>query len=123
MKDSIDHKIDALLESHPLRTNEEFTARVLEAAEQNLAVETKRPIKTIMLTVLPIAAAIVLAFNLLLPNLSDKLETPELQSLSITETEEIFFLEESLRALLITEEPNFSGQDLLAALDTLYLEI
>ena len=123
MKDSIDRKIDALLESHPLHTNEEFTARVLEAAEQNLAVETKRPIKTIMLTALPIAAAIVLAFNLLLPNLDDKLETPELQSLSIAETEEIFFLEESLRALLITEEPSFSGQDLLATLDTLYLEI
>ena len=123
MKDSIDRKIDALLESHPLRTNEEFTARVLEAAEQNLAVETKRPVKTIVLTVLPIAAAIVLAINLVLPNLGDKLETPELQSLSIAETEEIFFLEESLRALLITEEPSFSGQDLLATLDTLYLEI
>ena len=65
----------------------------------------------------------MLAFNLLLPNLDDKLETPELQSVSIAETEEIFFLEESLRALLITEEPSFSGQDLLATLDTLYLEI
>ena len=123
MKDSIDHKIDALLESHPLRTNEEFTARILEAAEQNLAVETKSPIKTIVLTALPIAAAIVLAFNLLLPNLGDKLETPELQSLSIAETEEIFFLEESLRALLIIQEPSLAGQDLLATLDTLYLEI
>ena len=123
MKDSIDHKIDALLESHPLRTNEEFTARVLEAAEQNLAVKTKRPIKTIVLTALPIAAAIVLTFNILLPNLGDKLETPELQSLSIAETEEIFFLEESLRALLITDDPSFDGQDLLATLDTLYFEI
>ena len=123
MKDSIDHKIDALLESHPLRTNEEFTERVLKAAEQNLAVETKRYIKTIVLAALPIAAAIMLAFNLLLPNTSDKIETPELQSLSIVEPEEIFFLEESLRALSITEDPSFAGQDLLATLDTLFLEI
>ena len=123
MKDSIDHKIDALLESHPLRTNEEFTERVLKAAEQNLAVETKRSIKTIVLAALPIAAAIMLAFNLLLPNTSDKIETPELQSLSIVEPEEIFFLEESLRALSIKEDPSFAGQDLLATLDTLFLEI
>jgi len=123
MKDSIDHKIDTLLKGLPLRTNEEFTARVLEAVEQNLSVKDKRPIKTIILTVLPIAAAIVLTFNLLLHNSNEKLETPELQSLSIAEPEEIFFLEQSLRALLITEDPSFAGQDLLATLDTLYLEI
>ena len=123
MKDSLDNKIDTLLEGLPLRTNEEFTARVLKAAEQDLSVEAKRPIKTIVLAALPIAAAIVLTFNLLLPNAGNKMETPELQSLSIAEPEEIFFLEESLRALLITEDPSFVGQDLLATLDTLYLEI
>ena len=123
MKDSIDHKIDNLLKGLPLRTNEEFTARVLEAVEQNLSVKDKRPIKTIILTVLPIAAAIVLTFNLVLHNRNENLETPEFQSLSIAGPEEIFFLEQSLRALLITEDPSFAGQDLLATLDTLYLEI
>ena len=123
MKDPLDHKIDALLGSHPLRSNKEFTARVLEGIERNLSVEAKRPIKTIMFTVLPIAAAIVITFNLLLHNHIEKSETLELQSLSIAEPEEIFYLEESLRALLIIEDPCFAGQDLLAALDTLYLEI
>lgn len=123
MKDPLDHKIDALLKSYPLRPNKKFTVRVLEAAEQDLSAETKRPIKKIVFTAMPIAAAIMLAFNLLLPNNGNRLKTPEMQGLSIAEADEIFFLEKNLRTFFITKETSFAGQDLLATLDALYLEI
>ncbi len=123
MKDPLDHKIDALLKSHPLRPRKEFTACVLEAAEHDLAAGSRRLIIKLLVTALPIAAAIVLAFNLLLPIRDDKLETPEIHNLYIVDAEEIFFLDDCLETLGNIVDLNFAGQDLLATLDALYLEI
>lgn len=123
MKDPLDHKIDALLKSHPLRPSQGFTTRVLEANEHSVAKSSRSLASTLIIAALPIAAAIALAFNLLQPGQGANPNEPEELSLSIAEVEEIFFLEESLRELGITESPSFAGQDLLATLDALYLEI
>tara|TARA_B100001093_G_C26223049_1_gene756972 strand:- start:46 stop:417 length:372 start_codon:yes stop_codon:yes gene_type:complete len=123
MKDPLDHKIDALLKSHPLRPSQGFTTRVLEANEHSVAKSSRSLASTLIIAALPIAAAIALAFNLLQPGQGANPNEPEELSLSIAEVEEIFFLEESLRELEITESPSFAGQDLLATLDALYLEI
>ena len=123
MKDPLEHKIDALLKSHPLQPRKEFTARVLEAAEHDATEDSRRPIIKLLVTALPVAAAIVLAFNLLLPIRGDKLGTPEVHNLSIADAEEIFLLEDCLETLVNTVDLSFAGQDLLATLDALYLEI
>lgn len=123
MKDPLDHKIDALLKSHPLHPIQGFTTRVLEANEQSVATPSRSLTSTLTIAALPIAAAIALAFNLLQPDQGANPNEPEELSLSIAEVEEIFFLEESLRELGTTESPSFAGQDLLATLDALYLEI
>lgn len=123
MKDPLDHKIDALLKSHPLRPSQGFTTRVLEANEHSVATPSRSLTSTLTIAALPIAAAIALAFNLLQPDQGASPNEPEELSLSIAEVEEIFFLEESLRELGTTESPSFAGQDLLATLDALYLEI
>lgn len=123
MKDPLDHKIDALLKSHPLHPSQGFTTRVLEANERNVARSTRSLTSRLTIAALPIAAAIALAFNLLQPDQGANPNEPEELSLSIAEVEEIFFLEESLRELGTTESPSFAGQDLLATLDALYLEI
>lgn len=123
MKDPLDHKIDALLKSHPLRPSQGFTTRVLEANEHSVATPSRSLTSTLTIAALPIAAAIALAFNLLQSDQSANPNEPEQLSLSIAEVEEIFFLEESLRELGIIEIPSFAGQDLLATLDALYLEI
>ena len=121
MKDPLDHKIDALLKSHPLRPSQGFTTRVLEANEHSVATPSRSLTSTLTIAALPIAAAIALAFNLLQSDQSANPNEPEQLSLSIAEVEEIFFLEESLRELGIIEIPSFAGQDLLATLDALYL--
>ena len=123
MKDPLDHKIDALLKSHPLRPSQGFATRVLEATDHCEATPNRSRISTLIITALPIAAAIALAFSLLQPDQSANSNEPEELSLSIAEIEEIFFLEENLRELGTTEGPSFAGQDLLATLDALYLEI
>ena len=123
MKDPLDHKIDALLKSHPLRPRQEFTTRVLEANEHSVATPRRSLTSTLIIAALPIAAAIALAFNLLQSDQGANPNEPEELSLSVAEVEEIFFLEDCLETLGNTVDLSFAGQDLLATLDALYLEI
>jgi hypothetical protein len=94
---------------------------VLEANEHSVATPSRSLTSTLIIAALPIAAAITLAFNLLQPDQGANPNEPEELSLSIAEVEEIFFLEENLRELGVTESLSFAGQDLLATLDALYL--
>ena len=123
MKDPLDHKIDALLKSHPLRPSQGFATRVLEANEHSVATPSRSLTSTLIIAALPIAAAITLAFNLLQPDQGANTNEPEELSLSIADAEEIFFLEDCLETLGNTVDLSFAGQDLLATLDALYLEI
>ena len=123
MKDPLGHKIDALLKSHPLRPSKGFATRVLEANEHSVATQSRSLTSTLIIAALPIAAAITLAFNLLQPDQGANTNEPEELSLSIADAEEIFFLEDCLETLGNTVDLSFAGQDLLATLDALYLEI
>lgn len=126
-RDTLDQRIDALLESRPLQASDDFAARVLaasEAAQTSGATEpaTRRPIGKIVAFALPLAAAIAVAVSLLQvgPPASS---TGDSVALTVSEAEEIFLLEESLNSLATLSTGDFASGDLLSTLDALALEI
>lgn len=124
MKDPLDHKIDALLASRPLKASDDFTARVLAAAEAAPAQadKSKRPMAKTLAFALPLAAAIALTFSLL--QLNPRADTKQQStSLSSAEAQEIFLLEESLSGLATLDSSDFDSENLLSTLEALYLEI
>ncbi len=125
MKDPLDQKIDALMSSRPLKPSDDFAARVLAAAEDDRAPKgtTKRPLGKLLAFALPLAAAIALTISLL-PLSSDTVgSAPEAPALSNADAQEIFLLEESLSSLAAVGTTDFGSEELLDALDALYLEI
>ncbi len=130
-KDSLDQQIDARLASRPVKPSEDFAARVLAAAErataEDPARQEKRPLGTLIMFALPLAAAIAVTISLsFLPVHTDSVDLPESiesTTLSTAEVQEIFLLEESLTSLAGISATEFGSTDLLATLDALYLEI
>ena len=130
-KDSLDQQIDTLLVSRPVKPSEDFAARVLAAAERATAEDSarqeKRPLSTLIMFALPLAAAIAVTISLsFLPVHTDSVNLPESSestTLSTAEVQEIFLLEESLTSLAGISATEFGSTDLLATLDALYLEI
>lgn len=132
IKDPLDHKIDALLASRPLRPSDRFAARVLDAAEADnapvapvadVATRRQRPLGKLLAFALPLAAAVVLTLSLLQLDSGDGTPTAEALSLTTAEVQEIFLLEESLANLAAADASGFTGDELLATLDILYAEI
>lgn len=126
IKDPLDPKIDALLASRPLRPSDDFAARVLGAAEADMAdmaVRRKRPLGKLLAFALPLAAAVVLTLSLLQLDSGSTTPADDSPALSQAEAQEIFLLEESLASLATVGTTDFGSEDLLATLDALYLEI
>jgi hypothetical protein len=129
--DPLDQKIDALLQSRPLKASDDFAARVLAAAANNSSQagskHTPRKPATLLKFTLPLAAAIALTCSLL----QLKTEAPRsvepvklsTASLSSADAQEIFLLEESLSGLLSLGTTEFGSEDLLNTFDALYQEI
>ncbi len=119
-KDPLDQRIDALLSSRPLRPSDDFTARVLAAAEKDAASRTR--IRRIIPFALPLAAAIAIAFTWVqVQNSAVITESPT--AITAADAEEIFLLEEGLAGLAGLADNEFGSGELLSTLDALYLEI
>lgn len=125
--DPLDQKIDALLASRPLKPSDDFAARVLAAAEAEMAAPApKRKLGSLIKFTLPLAAAVALTFSLLqfnsgTPSAADP--AADTHILSSTEAQEIFLLEESLSSIATISTSDFGSHNLLNTLDALYLEI
>ena len=130
-KDPLDKQIDTLFASCPVKPSEDFSARVLDAAETAVAKDSagqdKRPLSTLIMFALPLAAAIAVTISLsFLPVHTDSVDLPESiesTTFSTAEVQEIFLLEESLASLTDISATEFGSTDLLSTLDALYLEI
>ena len=129
--DPLYQQIDTLFASRPVKPSEDFSARVLDAAETAVAKDSagqnKRPLSTLIMFALPLAAAIAVTISLsFLPVHTDSVDLPESiesTTLSTAEVQEIFLLEESLASLADISATEFGSTDLLSTLDALYLEI
>ena len=128
-KDPLDQQIDTLFASCPVKPSEDFSARVLDAAEtaaaKDSAGQDKRALGTLIKFALPLAAAIAVTISLW-PVHTDSVATAESiesTTLSTAEVQEIFLLEESLASLTDISATEFGSTDLLSTLDALYLEI
>ena len=130
-KDPLDQQIDTLFASRPVKPSEDFSARVLDAAEtaaaKDSAGQDKRALGTLIKFALPLAAAIAVTISLsFLPVHTDSVDLPESiesTTLRTAEVQEIFLLEESLASLADISATEFGSTDLLSTLDALYLEI
>ena len=127
--DPLDQQIDTLLASRPVKPSDDFTARVLAAAETASSKDPARkasgPLATLIKFALPLAAAIAVTISLW-PVHTDSVATAESiesTTLSTAEVQEIFLLEESLASLTDISATEFGSTDLLSTLDALYLEI
>lgn len=120
-QDPLDQKIDALLTSRPLQVSDDFTARVMAAAEEDTA--RRSTIRKIIPFALPIAAAIVIAATTWTQMLGTAKNSDDIAPLSMAEAEEIFILEDSLAALVSSDDSGLRTGSLLATLDSLYTEI
>ena len=127
--DPLDQQIDTLLASRPVKPSDDFAARVLAAAENEVTEDssrkTKRPLGMLIKFALPIAAAIAVTICLLLANTDFTAPTGSTEgaTLSAAEVQEIFILEESLTSLSNVSATEVSSADLISILDALYLEI
>lgn len=115
--DSIDHAIDKLLASKPIRTRDCFSNEVITALEHAPIPAIKhKPVRNpIRDYALPFAAVLALAVTLW-----SSLENPQPKNpLSLEETHEILHFEESLSALdPYSEVSGFTSGKLLATLET-----
>lgn len=125
-RDPLDQKIDALLANKPIKSDIDFTSRVLSALDADLAtketVTPQRSLAPLLKFALPIAAAAALALTLMQFNKASTLTTPA-ANLTAAEAQEIFLLEEGLNGLSELSNESFQGQDFLATLDALTFEI
>lgn len=120
-QDPLEQKIDALLTSRPLQASDDFTARVMAATEKD---STRRStIRKIIPFALPIAAAIAVAVTTWTEMQGGAETAVDRASVSMAEAEEIFILEDSLAALLSSDDSGLGTGSLLATLDSLYTEI
>ncbi|MDQ8194728.1 hypothetical protein QEH59_09850 [Coraliomargarita sp. SDUM461004] len=129
--DPLDQQIDALFASRPLKPSEDFTARVLAAADADNAdtkPHSKHPLSKLIKFALPLAAAITVTVSLL--QFESQPGEPSANSVSSlsnnlnsAEAQEIFLLEESLANLATLSTTELGTQNLLSTLDALYLEI
>jgi hypothetical protein len=127
--DPIDKQIDTLLASHPVKPSNDFSARVLDAAETAIAEDSagqdNRALGTLIKFVLPLAAAIAVTISLLPVNNDPVAPTGSTESatISIDEVQEIFLLEDCLASLANVSATEVGSVDLLSILDAIYLEI
>ena len=124
-RDPLDHKIDDLLASRPLQPSNDFTQRVLSAAEQLPASQARRrPTGKLLRLLLPMAAAAAITLTYRLAPFSPSPPAIEpLPTLSAAEIQEIFLLEEGLSGLAQLQDDQLSSHDLLNTLDALYFDI
>jgi hypothetical protein len=125
-RDPLDQKIDALLASKPVKSETDFTARVLSALDADLATqESTTPrgqLAPLLKFALPIAAAAALALTFIQFNKGDAPAAPS-DYLTAAEAQEIFLLGEGLEGLSELGTESFQGQDFLSTLDALTFEI
>ena len=144
-RDPLDHKIDALLASRPLKPSDDFAARVLTAAENHAAnqhtatTHGSRALTGIVYFGLPLAAAVAVALVIVsvlkqdpaapaktavATTLATNSTPTEPTAISEEQAQEIFLLEEGLSALAYADDNSSLGSDtLLQTLDALYFEI
>ena len=121
--DSLDRKVDQLLASRPLRSSDEFTARILAAtAEQEATQLRRRRLGRLLQFALPVAAAITIAVVWLNQPTADPISQTE-ASISTSEMEEILLMEASLEGLAALDDAEVSADGLRTTFDILYLEI
>ena len=137
-RDPLDREIDALLSERPVHPSPDFLARTLEAAE---AIEQEQPTPKKSFRIIPLAMPIaaVLVMSLFLasqlkddasstaPNApqiaTNKLSSKNSDVLQSAEMQEILFLQEGLSGLASIETTSLDDDDLIQALDTLYIDI
>ncbi|CAA6677895.1 MULTISPECIES: hypothetical protein [unclassified Lentimonas] len=134
-RDPLDKKIDDLFASRPITPSDDFAARVLAAADELPAKQTRTsPIGQLLRFALPIAAAIAIALTF--TQFKPKAPTTEVASiptptetheatnnLSTADMQEIFILEEALASLSTLQDDTLDNADLLSTFDALYFEI
>lgn len=121
-RDPLDRKIDALLASRPIKPGPDFAARVLAAADALPARKQPAPMGRLLRFALPIAAAVALALTLTqtAPNTATTATEP---TLTASDMQEIFLLEEGLPSLAKLENGDLGSDKLLNTLDALYFDI
>jgi hypothetical protein len=123
-RDPLDHKIDALLASRPLKADRDFTARVLAATEAAEAQTTTAHFSSKLLRfALPLAAVFALAFSLIQFTSPKPTKPTEPTALSAADMQEIFLLEEGLTSLALLQDDSLGNGDLLTTLEALYFDI
>jgi hypothetical protein len=121
---SLDQRIDALLEAQPLQPGADFSERMLEAAQA--AADHDRPVTRRPLSFVPwalaAAAAVALCASLLFlwePGTQVSGNNLALDTLDSPESAEILRLEASVSTFADAEFTDFASDDLLATLDAL----
>ena len=135
-RDPLDRKIDDLLANHPITPSDDFAARVLAAAtaeQQPASTRKTSPMANKLLRfALPLAAVIAVALTLTplsqteppTATATEATSVTEATTLTTTDMQEIFQLEEGLTALSQLQNDGFdNNDDLLNTLDALYFEI
>ncbi|MFQ3240857.1 MAG: hypothetical protein ACI9JZ_000537 [Lentimonas sp.] len=133
-RDPLDRKIDDLFASRPLQPSTDFAARVLAAADELPAKQTRTsPISQLLCFALPIAALIAIALTLTqfkqeaptteVASSATPTETLDTDILSSADIQEIFILEEAIASLSSLQDDNLNSADLLSTFDALYFEI
>ena len=122
LSDRLDHEIDKLLASQPLRPSAGFSGRVL-AATSKVSVEQRssRKIYFWQRLTLPVAALLVASFiiNYLAATRTGESATSTLTSI---ELQEIFIFEEGLVGLTQVQDDDFNNTQLLKVLNQLNQE-
>ena len=122
LSDRLDHEINKLLASQPLRPSDGFSGRVL-AATSKVSVEQRssRKIYFWQRLTLPVAALLVASFiiNYLAATRTGESATSTLTSI---ELQEIFIFEEGLVGLTQVQDDDFNNTQLLKVLNQLNRE-
>ena len=148
-RDPLDRKIDDLLAKRPLQPSDDFSARVLAAADALPTAKQAQPssMGKLLRFALPVAALIAVALTLtqftqevptteIASHTAQEAPTTEIAShdvqptpaettdnLSTEDIQEIFILEEALASLSPLQDESLDSADLLSTFDAFYFEI
>jgi hypothetical protein len=122
-RDPLDRQIDTLLAARPLQPSSDFSARVLAATDALTAKQQKpRPLAQLLRFALPLAAVVAVAFALA-QQFSANPDIASEPTLTTSDIQEIFLLEDGLSALAQIENDDLASDDLLITLEALYFDI
>ncbi len=120
--DPLDHEIDKLFASQPLRPSDGFSERVLAATSKvSVEQESLRKVYLWRWLTLPVAALLVVSFTI---NYLASTKTAESATSTLTsiELQEIFIFEEGLVGLTQVQDEDFNNNQLLKVLNLLNQE-